>query len=46
MQKVKNAYGVVVCTEDQEIFDLVKEWGGICFLTENNFKSGVQDYLQ
>lgn len=39
-KKVSNAHGVVVCTEDQEIFDLVKEWGGICFLTGNNFNSG------
>jgi len=41
-KKVRNSYGVVICTEDQEIFDLVKEWGGICFLTKNNFKSGSE----
>tara|TARA_A100001388_G_scaffold275967_1_gene262578 strand:+ start:12828 stop:13646 length:819 start_codon:yes stop_codon:yes gene_type:complete len=40
--KVKNAYGVVVCTEDQEIFNLVKSWGGECLLTSNNFKSGSE----
>ena len=39
---VKNAYGVVVCTEDLEIFDLVKSWGVECFLTSNNFNSGSE----
>ena len=41
-KKVKNASGTVVCTEDQEIFDLVKNWGGECFLTSNNFNSGSE----
>ena len=39
---VSNAYGIVVCTEDKRIFDLVQDWGGKCFLTSNNFNSGSE----
>lgn len=40
--KVKNAYGVVVCTEDRKVYDFVKECGWDCLLTSNNFSSGSE----